>query len=72
MTLPVPRLTATILPAPADAPRHYLRFAVIHGSPGWQRRIVATTRVANKHHCGACGSADHNSRNLRCPAWGWR
>ena len=60
-TLPVPRLTATLLPMIGGQPRE----VVIHGEPLWKRRIKqAPLRRGNVHHCSACGSDEHNVR--RC------
>lgn len=61
MTLPVPSLTATLLPAIGGQPRE----VVIHGEGAWQRRIrQAPLRVNGVHHCSRCGSSEHNVR--RC------
>lgn len=59
--LPIPSLTATLLPALG----RQLREVVIHGEPGWMARIrSAPERRNGVHHCARCGSPDHNVR--RC------
>lgn len=59
--LPVPTLTATLLPSIGRQPRE----VVIHGEGEWQERIRrAPERHNGVHHCTRCGSRDHNVR--RC------
>lgn len=56
--LPIPSLTATILPAIGRQRRQ----VVIHGDAGWKRAIASPNRM-RVHHCANCGEANHNSRS---------
>lgn len=70
MSLPTPRLTATLLPLPIGAPRAQMREVVIHGSPGWRDRVdvvpASDFGVGRRSHCTACREHGHNART--CPA----
>ena len=63
--LPIPTLTATVLPAIGRAPR----LIVVHGAPGWQRRMTAT-RTGGVHICKSCGEPGHHQGSKRCPLTG--
>lgn len=77
--LPIPRMTATLIPPPEgadiravgnfridldlDADRRPTRPATV---PGERRKaIVASER--RPCHCTTCGGAGHNSRSKKCP-----
>lgn len=60
-TLPVPRLTATVLPAIGRAPR----LVIIHGDRGWRRRLE-NPPTGHVHICQGCGEPGHHRGSQRC------
>lgn len=59
--LPVPSLTATVLPAISREARK----VVVHGSPDWRFRAGLTVRVKRvlAPGCKLCGERGHNRRS---------
>lgn len=66
ITLPVPSLTATLLPHVGN---EKWRPVVVHGSPRWQQRIANPRKGTHgvPQRCSACFGSGHNSRSKRCP-----
>ena len=68
MTLPIPRLTATLLPAIGRQPRE----VVLHEGSGWERRLSRALGPPHEDRrknprCTACSQSGHNSRSPSCP-----
>lgn len=60
MTLPVPRLTATLLDPVGREPRK----VIIHGD---KRIRIPRNKPNAPHTCSRCDQHGHNARNKNCP-----